>query len=83
LSQARIFFSVLGAHERQAAMELEHTLNGRRGVIRTEIAQRLVMRQHPALKFVYDETPARAARIESLLNQIHNESRVPEGGKDE
>jgi ribosome-binding factor A len=83
LSQARIFFSVLGKHEIKAAAELEHLLNGKRGVVRTEIARRLVMRQHPELKFIYDETPARAARIESLLNQIHNESRAPEGGKDE
>jgi ribosome-binding factor A len=83
LSQARIYFSVLGARENKAAAELEHLLNGKRGVVRTEIARRLVMRQHPELKFIYDETPARAARIETLLNQIQNESRAPEGGKDE
>jgi ribosome-binding factor A len=82
LSQARIFFSVLGKHESRAAAELEHLLNNKRGVVRTEIARRLVMRQHPELKFIYDETPARAARIETLLNQIQNESRPPEDGKD-
>ena len=84
LSQARVYFSVLGPHERRSAVELEHELNRKRGAIRSEIARRLIMRQHPEVKFVYDETPARAARIESLLNQIQKDSRAAEDdGKDE
>ena len=82
LGLARIFFSVLGPHERKAAAGLERVLNNKRGLFRTEIAHRLVMRQHPELKFFYDDTPARAARIEALLNQIHREARPPEGGED-
>lgn len=83
LGLAKVYFSVLGKHERAAAKDLERKLNNKRGVLRTEIAQRLVMRQHPELKFVFDETPARAARIESLLNQIQNESRASERGESE
>ena len=82
LSQAKIFFSVLGPHERRAAANLERDLNNKRGVFRTEIARRLVMRQHPELKFIFDETPARAARIEALLNRIHNEGQPPQSGEE-
>jgi ribosome-binding factor A len=80
LGQAKVYFSVIGMREQAIARTLEQDLNRKRGLLRTEIARRLVMRQHPELKFIYDETPARAARIESLLNQIHNESRNSEPG---
>ena len=78
LSQAKVYFSVIGEREAAAARELEQQLNHKRGVIRTEIAHQLVMRQHPEFRFIYDETPARAARLESLLKQIQNESRASE-----
>jgi len=74
LSFARIFFSVIGDHEARIATALERLLNSKKGIVRHELAQRLVMRQHPDLRFVYDSTPARAARIEELFKQIHEES---------
>jgi ribosome-binding factor A len=78
LGQARVFFSVLGPQEQRTAQHVAQELNHKRGVLRTEIAHRLVMRQHPELKFIYDETPARAARIEQLLNEIQKESPSPD-----
>lgn len=83
LSLAKIFFSVLGKQEERTARYVGDALNRKRGALRTEIAHRLVMRQHPELKFIHDETPARASRIEMLLKQIKNESRPPDDGKDE
>lgn len=82
LSFARIFFSVLGEHEAETSRDVEQILNSRKGVVRHELAQRLVMRQHPDIRFVYDSTPARAARIEALLKQVR-ESTNPESGVSE
>ncbi len=79
LSVARVYFSVLGKGEERTALFVGTELNHKRGVLRTEIARRLVMRQHPELKFIHDETPARAARIEMLLKQIQNEPRPGDG----
>jgi ribosome-binding factor A len=78
LSHARIFFSVVSDREDSVGRDIEALLNGKRGLVRSEIAQRLVMRQHPELRFSYDETPARAAHIESLLRQISDEKRTSE-----
>ncbi len=80
LSYAKVFFSVYGEHEKQTAQHIEQLLNAKKGVVRHEIAQRLVMRQHPEIRFIYDDTPARAARIEELLKQVR-EGSSPEGGE--
>ena len=74
LSFARIFFSVIGDQEAEKSARVERLLNSKKGIVRHELAQRLVMRQHPDIRFVYDSTPARAARIEELFKQIHGES---------
>jgi ribosome-binding factor A len=79
LSFARIFFSVIGDHEERQAAALERLLNSKKGTVRSELARRLVMRQHPDIRFIYDSTPARAARIEELFRQIHGESNPPSG----
>ncbi len=83
LSIAKIYFSVLGKHEERTAQYVQTALNRKRGVLRTEIAKRLVMRQHPELTFAHDETSARAARIELLLNQIQKEPRPERSGEEE
>ena len=83
LSTAKVYFSVLGKREERTAQFVQAALTRKRGVLRAEIAKRLVMRQHPDLKFAYDETPARAARIELLLNQIQKEPRPEPSGEDE
>jgi len=80
LSYAKIFFSVYGENEKTTARHIEQLLNSKKGVVRHEIAGRMVMRQHPEIRFVYDETPARAARIEELLKQVR-ESNPPEDGE--
>jgi ribosome-binding factor A len=74
LSHAKIFFSLYaGNHEAELAVKVRAALQHKRGVLRSEIAKILVMRQHPDLHFFYDETPAKAAHIESLFKQIERE----------
>jgi ribosome-binding factor A len=79
LSFAKIYFSVLGEHEEFLGQQVAELLNGRKGVVRHELAQRLIMRQHPDLRFYYDETPARAARIEQLLKSVREKPGEADG----
>jgi len=83
LSYAKIFFSILGGEaEADIPQRVQQHLNAHKGVVRHELAQRLVMRQHPEVRFIYDATPARAARIEELLKQVRGETQ-PNGEEQE
>ncbi len=70
LSMAQVFFSVIGSDT--SGESVERHLNKLRGKFRTAIAKRFVMRQHPEVRFNYDRTPAKAARIEELLKQARS-----------
>lgn len=67
LSLAQVYVSAFGENANSERIVSE--LNASRGKFRTEVAKRFVMRQHPEIKFRYDDTPARAARIEELLKK--------------
>ncbi|MBA4536233.1 30S ribosome-binding factor RbfA [Bacillus aquiflavi] len=76
LQQAKVYISVLGDKE-----EKENTLKGltkAKGFIRTEIGQRIRLRKTPEIIFEFDESIDYGNRIETLLDQIHEE----EKGKD-
>ncbi len=78
LSHCKVFFSVIGTEDEARIKSVARHLNAKRGVLRTELAAVLVMRQHPELLFAYDEVPARAARIEMLLKQIRENDKPGE-----
>ena len=64
---ARIFISGLNEEE---ARRIASDLNAQQGRIRHFLGQRIRLRYTPELDFRYDETPARAGRIEALLSEI-------------
>jgi len=67
LRQAKVFFSVLGD-----AQQIRNAIKGVRRArkhINALLAERLELRYVPKLVFVYDETAARAQRLEELLRQ--------------
>ncbi len=64
---ARVFLSGLDEEETKSIVG---DLNAQRGRIRHFLGQRIRLRFTPELDFRYDETPARAGRIETLLQQI-------------
>ena len=64
---ARIFISGLNEEE---TLKVARDLNEQRGRIRHFLGQRIHLRFTPELDFRYDETPARAGRIEQLLGEI-------------
>lgn len=65
LSHARVYVSVLGDEPRREA-----TLEGLRsahGYLQRRVASELHLKRTPTLAFVYDDTAARAERIDALL----------------
>jgi ribosome-binding factor A len=71
LDYATIYFSSLAGHE-QAEQMLEGLQNAS-GFIRYSLSQEIELRVMPKLRFVWDETPERADRIEMLLDEIREE----------
>jgi len=70
LRNAKVFVSILGSESERAA-----TLDGLASVaghLRSRIGRALRLRLAPDISFKLDESVARAARIESLLAQIHD-----------
>ncbi|HOW28044.1 MAG TPA: 30S ribosome-binding factor RbfA [Elusimicrobiota bacterium] len=75
LYQARVFYSVLGSEEDKE--KSREALIKAIPFIRSEIRHLENLRRIPNLEFVYDETPARAARVFEILNRIETENAPP------
>lgn len=72
---ARVFYSMLGTPE-----DRQHTkkaLERCAPFIRKRLLSRLKVRTAPQLIFSYDETPARADRIERLMDELNSENAAP------
>lgn len=71
LKQARVYVSVLGDEAARSA-----TMAGLRsatGFLKSELARRVRLRQMPEIEWRYDDSIARGARINELLNQVKRE----------
>jgi ribosome-binding factor A len=71
LHHARVYVSVLGTPDEQ-----EQTLEGLSSAarfLRREIGHRLDLRRAPELAFILDHAAEAGERIETLLQQIHEE----------
>jgi ribosome-binding factor A len=71
LRHARVYVSVLGDDAAQAA-SLEG-LRSAHGFLQGRVGVELHLRRTPTLDFVYDDTPARADRVERLLAETEAE----------
>lgn len=76
LRHAKVFVSVLGTETEKAATF--EGLDSIAGHLRSQIARTLQLRVAPQIAFKVDESVAHAARIESLLEQIKNETPIRE-----
>jgi ribosome-binding factor A len=68
LRQARVFVSVFGTAEEQAA-----TLEGlasAHGLLQARLARELRLKRTPTLEFQLDDTAVRAARLEALIEDV-------------
>ncbi len=70
---ATVHYSIMGDAEQKKSTA--HALNRAAAYVRRTVANRLSLKVIPAFVFVYDETPLRASRIETLLEQISKEKK--------
>ncbi len=71
--QLTVFYSVLGTPKELERKARVLAANARE--VRTILFKRLRLRAVPEILFKFDETPQKAAHIESLLKKIHDENK--------
>ena len=71
LHLATVFYSVIGSKEEKAATAAG--LDRARGFLRREVGQQLRMKYVPDIVFKYDESLDYGNKIDSLLQQIHDQ----------
>jgi len=74
-AHAKVYFSVLGDDTTVRASAAG--LNRAAGFLRRELGRRLKMRTVPQLRFVYDDTQRKGARIDALINRALAEDAGP------
>ncbi len=67
MTNAKIYFTLLGDATR--AKKTEKALNHAAGFLRHQLHERVVLRSVPQLRFHYDESVERGARLTSLINK--------------
>ena len=68
LSFAKVYFTTTDNREK-----VEHDLNNASGFFRSLLAERLIMRNTPELKFIFDESIEYGAKIEKIIEELHKE----------
>ncbi|MDF1563558.1 MAG: 30S ribosome-binding factor RbfA [Deltaproteobacteria bacterium] len=82
LSHATVYFSVMGQEERVS--ETEAGLVAARGFLQRHLARVLEVRSVPALRFAYDTSLDRGARMEEILSGLPElSSSAPAAGADD
>jgi ribosome-binding factor A len=76
LQVARVYYTALGTD--RAKRETARALQRAVPFLRRQLAGRLRLRRAPELHFHYDESIARAERVEQLLQEIHAAAPEPE-----
>jgi ribosome-binding factor A len=69
LQVARVYYTTLG--DERARRDAERAIRRASAFMRRQLAGRLRLRHAPELQFHYDESIARAERVEQLLQEIH------------
>jgi ribosome-binding factor A len=76
LAFATIYITVMtGDEERE---EILRACKGARGFLRSQLASRIELRSFPQLRFRWDQSPDRGARIDELLQMLRDEDRQSE-----
>ena len=68
LSFAKIYFTTTDNREK-----VEKDLNNAAGFFRSMLAERLDIRHTPELRFIFDESIEYGAKIEKIIEELHNE----------
>lgn len=78
LRYGKVFYSVMGSEEEKR--NTAEGLSAAAGFLKREVARALSLRYVPELRFIYDDSAERSARIEELLREAR---KMDEGGEDE
>ena len=70
LSFAKVYFTTTDDRE-----HVTHDLNAAAGFFRSLLAERLIMRHTPELKFIYDESIEYGEKIEKIIEKLHEEEK--------
>lgn len=73
LHHARVYVSVIGSEQQKA--DTINALQTAAGFIAVHASKKVVLRHFPALNFQLDTSVDKHLRIDTLLNQIHDEQR--------
>lgn len=73
LAHARIYFTVLG--DETAVANTQTALVRASGFLRRELGKRIRLRVVPELRFVFDDSEVRGARVDALIEQARREDR--------
>jgi ribosome-binding factor A len=68
LSFAKVYFTTTDDRSK-----VEHDLNNAAGFFRSLLAERLEVRHTPELRFIFDESIEYGAKIEKIIEQLHEE----------
>lgn len=68
LSYAKVYFTTTDDREK-----VEHDLNNAAGFFRSLLAERLIMRHTPELRFIFDESIEYGQKIEKIIEELHKE----------
>lgn len=82
LVHAKVFFTVLGA-EAEQARETGKGLNHAAGFLRRELGRVMRLRVVPELRFVYDDTQEKGARLSALIDEAVRSDRERHGADGE
>lgn len=77
LSNATLYFTLMGNHDQDAVKEIVQKLQHAAGYLRRQIARRMKIRTVPQLRFFYDESIERALKIESLIDRALHGNDIP------
>lgn len=67
MSQATVYFTVLG--KKEDVPPIQQALEKASGFLRHALAEHLVMRSLPHLKFIYDDSISRGSELSSLIDE--------------
>jgi ribosome-binding factor A len=73
LAYATIYVSAFDLGDEERASDVLNALSGAAGFLRSQLAKRIQLRAFPRLRFRWDPSPDRGARIDELLEQLRLE----------
>jgi ribosome-binding factor A len=80
LQSARVYVRLIFGNDGPTLRrELLRGLDAANGRLRRDLALHLRLRRQPTLRFVYDEQPDRAHRVDDLLDEIARDAEPPKG----